>query len=92
MNFDANTINAIRGTDECEFIIYAYDEINKIAAATTKRSGKSIETRTFSIADAEEYKLPCRGTYQKFPGRTMICGAVILLIQDVYSDLLPDLE
>lgn len=92
MNFDANIIGAIRRADGCEFFTYAYDEINKIASATTKRNGQSIETRTFSIADAEEYQLPPRGSYKKSPGRVMISCAIGLLIEDIYPDLLPDLE
>ena len=78
----------VKQSGQCEYINTIWDEGSLTATVKTQRKKEPEETRTYSMADAQQAGLADRQTYRQHGKRMIQTRARSFLLRDVYADVL----
>ena len=78
----------VKASGSCKFLTTEYDAQLQVATVSTQRVGEPVETRSYSMQDAQLAGLAGRDTYKRHPERMLQARARSHLLRDVYADLL----
>lgn len=78
----------VKQSGQCEYLSTDWDESTQTATVRTKRKSEPEESRSYSMADAQQAGLTSRQTYQQHGRRMIQARARSHVLRDVYADLL----